>query len=325
MMIPTLLLGLILHAVPIQGTFAVIGMVRDTNGQRVTSIRVSLLDENYHSIRTVFVDSSGRFQFRGLRQGVYLVRIEPVGTPYEEQTQRVEFQSISGGSGGAEEPFMVDFVLKTKKNPGETPPREIVFNQTIPDAARVEYERGVEAVKGDKFEQADAALKKAIELFPDYFLALELLGTEYVRHGQHNIALPLLTHAVEVNRRAPKSLYALGVAHLKLNHLPEAIDWLKKAANEDSSNINVYIMLGQAHGNNREYEPAVTALKKAIEIGGEQAAEVHFYLAAIYNKQNKYPEAIKELEIYLKQGKDVDRAKIKAAIDSLKAKEKAKN
>jgi predicted Zn-dependent protease len=325
MTIPIFILSLLLHILPAQGTFAVFGTVRDTNGQRVTSIRVSLLDENYHSMRTVFVDSSGRFQFRGLRQGVYLVRIEPVGTPYEEQTQRVEFQSISGAGGGAEEPFMVDFVLKRKMNPGDNPAREVVFTQTIPDAARVEYERGAEAVKGDKFEQADAALKKAIELFPDYFLALELLGTEYVKRGQFDSALPLLAHAVEVNRRAPKSLYALGVANLKLNHLAESIEWLKKAASEDSSNPNTYVMLGQAYGNNREYDQSAKALRKAIELGGNQVAEVHFYLASIYNKQSKYAEAVKELEIYLKEGKDIDRAKIKAAIDNLRAKEKTKN
>ncbi len=325
MTIPSLILSLLLHIFPAQGTFAVIGTVRDTNGQRVTSIRVSLLDENYHSIRTAFVDSSGRFQFRGLRQGVYLVRIEPVGTPYEEQTQRVEFQSISGRGGGTEEPYLVDFVLKRKTTPGDNPAREVVFNQTIPDAARVEYERGAGSVKGDKFEQADAALKKAIELFPDYFLALELLGTEYVKRGQFAPALPLLTHAIEVNRRAPKSLYALGVANLKLNHLAEAIEWLKKAASEDSSNPNTYVMLGQAYGNNREYDQSATALKKAIELGGNQVAEVHFYLASVYNKQGQYAEAVKELEIYLKEGKDIDRAKIKTAIENLKAKEKAKN
>lgn len=324
MTIPVFLLSLILHAFSFQGTFAVIGTVRDTNGQRVSSIRVSLLDENYHSIRTVFVDSSGRFQFRGLRQGIYLVRVEPVGTPYEEQTQRVEFQSISGKGGGAEEPYMVDFVLKRKKGPGDVPSKEVIFTQTVPEAARVEYEHSLEALGNDKFEQAEPALKKAIELFPDYFQALELLGTEYVKRGQFNLALPLLTHALEVNHRAAKSLYAGGVANLKLNHLAEAVDWLKKAANEDPSNPNVYVMLGQAYGNNRDYDQSVAALKKAIELGGSQAAEVHFYLASVYNKQGKYAEAIKELEIYLKEGKDIDRPKIKAAIDGLKAKEKTK-
>ncbi|MGE0130640.1 MAG: DUF2012 domain-containing protein [Blastocatellales bacterium] len=325
MVISIVLLSLILHIFPAQRSFAVIGSVRGTSGQRVTSIRVSLLDENYHSIRTTFVDSSGRFQFRGLRQGVYLVRVEPVGTPYEEQVQRVEFQSISGRGGGSEEPYMLDFTLKRKKNSGESPVREIIFTQTIPDAARVEYERGAGYLNEDKFEQAGAALKKAIEIFPDYFQALELLGTEYVKRGQFAAALPLLAHAVEVNGRAPKSLYSLGVANVKLNRLSEAIEWLKKAAVADSANVNVYIMLGQAYGNNREYDQALAALKKAIELGGDHAVDVHFYLASIYNRQGKYSEAVKELEIYLKEAKGIDQAQIKTAIDKLKAKEKANN
>src|SRR5215831_13438961 len=138
MLIPILFLSLIFHGIPLQSSFAVIGTVKDTSGQKVTSIRVSLLDENYHSIRTVFVDSSGRFQFRGLRQGVYIVRVEPVGTPYEEQAQRVEFQSISGRGGGAEEPYMMDFTLKRKKSPDGLTTGEVVFTQSIPDAARIE-------------------------------------------------------------------------------------------------------------------------------------------------------------------------------------------
>lgn len=322
MAIAILLLSLVVHAFPTQGSFAVIGSVRDTSGQRVTSIRVSLLDENYHAIRTTFVDSSGRFEFRGLRQGVYLVRVEPVGTPYEEQVQRVEFQSISQRRGGAEERYPLDFVLKPKKGAGASPVREVVFTQPIPDAARAEYERAADYLKGDKFEQADAALKRALEIFPDYFLALELLGTEYVKRGQFAAALPLLMRAVEVNRRAPKSLYALGVAHLKLNRPTEAVEWLKKAASENPTNANVYVMLGQAYGNNRDYEQAVSALKRAIELGGEQAVDVHFFLASIYNKQGKYAEAVQELEIYLKEAKDIDRAQIKAAIEKLKAKAK---
>src|SRR5262249_49124771 len=155
------------------------------------------------------------------------------------------------------------------------------------------------------------SLKKAMDIFADYFQALELLGTEYVKRGQFAAALPLLTHAVEVNGRAAKSLYALGVANLILNRPSEAVEWLKKAAGERQCNANIYIMLGQAYGNNTEYDQAVGALKKAIELGGDQAVEVHFYLASIYNKQGKYAEAVKELEIYLKEGKDIDRAKIK--------------
>lgn len=324
MTMPVLCLSLLLAVLPAQSSFAVIGSVRDNGGQRVSAIRISLLDENYHSIQTVFVDSSGRFQFRGLRQGVYLVRVEPAGTPYEEQVQRVEFQSLSGRSTGGEEPFILDFVLKRKPSATAALPREVVFSQTVPEAARLAYEEGTALLKEEKVEPAIEAVKRALELFPDYFLALETLGSEYVKRGQFNEALPVLGHAVEVNRHAPKSLYALGVAYLKLNQLKEATEWLKKAATADGTNPNVYVMLGQAYGNNREYEEAATALKQALALGGAQAADVRFYLASVYNKQGKYAEAIRELELYLKEGKEIDRAKIKAAIESLKAKEKAK-
>src|SRR5712692_8734632 len=53
---------------PLQ-SFVITGNVRDPTGRPVANIRVSLLDDNYQSIQTVFADTSGRFEFRGLRSG----------------------------------------------------------------------------------------------------------------------------------------------------------------------------------------------------------------------------------------------------------------
>ena len=330
MTIPILLLNVVLHVFVFQASFAIIGTVRDTDGKVVPSIRVSLLDENYQIRRTVFADSSGRFKFSGLRSGVYIVRAEPIGTPYEEQIQRVEFQSISAGRGGrgpsAEEPFMVDLIVRRKKAQTASQPSGVDFAQTVPDAARVEYKRGMNSLKDNKSEEGIASLKKAIEIFPDYYLALESLGTEYVKREEFAAAVPVLKHAIEVNRRGFKSLYALGVAHLKLNHTEEAIQRLQEAARGDSNNPNIYMMLGLAYGYNRAFVEAETSFKKAYQLGGEQAAEAHFYLAGIYNKQGKYSDAARELELYLKEAKDLkDRARIVEMINKLKAKESTKD
>ena len=46
-------------------SFTIIGRVRDQSGQVVSGVRVSLLDDNYGSIRTVFVDSGGGFAYVG--------------------------------------------------------------------------------------------------------------------------------------------------------------------------------------------------------------------------------------------------------------------
>ena len=321
MTIPTLLLGLILTPFLLQGSFAILGSVRVSGGGTGGAVRVSLLNDNYQTLRTILVDASGRFQFRGLRQGVYLVKVDSTNFEFEEQTQRVEFQASSGrGGSGGEEVYPVDFVLRRRKRQVPTEAPGVVFAQTVPEVARAEYERGLNKVKDNKSAQAIPFLKKAIEIFPDYYLALELLGTEYVKAGNHSEAVPLLTRAVELNEAAPKSLYALGVATLKLNQTADAIKWLQMAVAQDGDNVNAHLMLGIAHGRVGRLDDAEASLKRAYRLGGEKIPDVHLYLAGIYDKQKKYGEAIRELELLLKEDTDVDKSKVKAMIARLRAK-----
>lgn len=325
MALPILLLGLILNPFLLQGGFAILGSVRVSEGGAAGAVRVSLLNDNYQTLRTLIVDASGRFQFRGLNQGVYLVKVESTNAEFEEQTQRVEFQGTGRRrSAGGEEVFPVDFILRRKRTEPKPNSPGVVFAQTVPEAARAEYERGLKKVKDNKSEQAIPLLKKAIEIFPDYFLALELLGAEYVKTGNHAEAVPLLTRAVALNETAPKSLYALGVAYLKLNRLSDAATWLRKAVEQDGSNVNAHLMLGIAQGRLGQLDEAEASLKKAYRLGGEQVPDVHLYLAGIYDKQKKYDEAVRELELFLKEGKDLDESKVKVMITRLRAKAESK-
>jgi len=318
-----LILGFTIHLDPVlQQTFVLIGSVRDTSGQAVANVRVSVSDENMLPIRTLMVDSAGHFRVTGLRVGNYMVRIETTGTLYEEQTHRIELQSGRRG-GASEEPYPIEFALKFKKGGEDIKRTDSVFAQTTPAAARSEYERAVKSLKANKTEQAFSSLKKAVELFPDYYDALELLGVEYVKNSQYEAALPLLSHALEVNKRGAKSMYGLGVAYLNLNRLAEAVERLEAAARLDPNNPNTQMMLGLAYGNSRFFDKAESAFKKALQLAEAEAAEAHFYLAGLYNKQGKYQQARRELELFLKQSKNLkDPAQIKAMIEKLKEKEK---
>ena len=317
-----LILCLVFSLAPSQSRFAIFGHVRDAHGNGVGSIRVSLLNENEQNLSTVFADNSGRFQFRNLGEGTYLVRVEPAGTPFEEQTQRIELQSFSPLSSSTEDPHMVDFRLKLRKEERTGVPG-VVFVQPVPPAAVEQFNKAVSSLNDKKTESAIQFFQKAIELYPDYFLALELLGTEYVKGGKYENAVPILSRAAELNPNASKSLYALGVAHLKTNRSAEAVNWLQRAADKDARSANVFMMLGLAHGNLGSYGESETAFKKAYLLGKSDVAEVHFYLAGIYNKQQRYADAVRELELFLKESKDIkDRDQIKGLI--VKLKEKAK-
>jgi predicted Zn-dependent protease len=325
-----LLLSLAFQPLAPQGSYAFMGSVRDTDGRLVDSIRVSLMDDNYQTIRTVFTDASGRYRFPPVRTGSYSVRVVPVGSPYEEETQQIDLQTLNGGRRGkttsATEPVLVDFVLRRKKSAVEQRVNQVVFAQNIPETARAEYKHGAERLKANMSDEGISALKRAIEIFPDYYLALELLGTEYVKRGELNAALPVLTHALEINHAAPKSLYALGVAYLKLKRPAEAIQWLSKAAEQDGGNANVHMMLGLAYGYNNSLKEAEASFKKAYQLGGSQAMDAHLYLAAIYNKQGKYTDAVQALEMYLKEAndKDTDKVKVRELIAKLKVKQRVK-
>jgi tetratricopeptide (TPR) repeat protein len=319
-----LLLGLILHPNPVlQQTFVIIGSVRDSSGQAVANVRVSVSDENMLPIRTIIVDSAGHFRVPSLFAGTYMIRVETTGTPYEEQTHRIELQ---GGRlvRGSDEPYPLDFTLKFKKGREDIKQTGSVFAQTVPAAARSEYERAMKSLKANKTEQAFSSLKKAVELFPDYYDALELLGVEYVKSSQYEAALPLLSHALEINKRGAKSLYGLGVACLNLNRLAEAVERLESSAQLEPNNPNTQMMLGLAYGNSRLFDKSETAFKKALQLAEVEAAEAHFYLAGLYNKQGKYQQARRELESFLRQSKNIkDPAQIKVMIEKLKEKEKA--
>lgn len=324
MPLPILLLGLVLSPFMLQTNLAILGSVRVSGGGATGTLRVSLLNDNYQTLRTAMVDVSGRFSFRGLSHGVYTVKVESTSGEFEEQSQRIELHSTNPFGGTAEEVFFADFVLLRKKSASRPEAPGTVFAQTVPEAARAEYERGLKKVKDNKFEQAIPFLRKALEIFPDYYLALELLGTEYVKADKPSDALPLLTRALELNETGPKSLYALGVAYLKLNQFSDATAWLQKAVAQDGSNVNAHLMLGIASGRIGRLDEAEAALKKAYKLGGEQVADVHLYLAGIYDKQKKYGDAVRELELFLKEGKDLDEAKVKAMIAKMRAKAESK-
>lgn len=322
-----LLIGLAIQPFTPQGFFAVFGTVRDDEGRVVPSVRVSIVDENYQPIRTVFSDSSGRFQIPHLRAGSYYLRVESTGLPYEEYSRQIDLYSMTRRASSTEEPTLEDVILRRKKlrNPATGASPGVVFMQVIPPAARQAYDRGASALRNKDPLVGIESLKKAIEIFPDYFNALELLGTEYVRVDQFESAIPILGHALAVNNKARSSMYALGVAYLKLNRIDRSIEWLESALAQDSGNPNVYMMLGLAYGSKQSLDQAEVAFKKAYQLGKANAADAHLYLAGIYDKRERYGDASRELELYLKEAKSLrDTTKIRDMIAKLKAKDNAK-
>jgi len=275
------------------------GHVSNEQHMPLADLRVELLNEVDSVIRTVKTDGSGLFIFRKLSDGAFQVRVQTSGTTYVSQTKRVELARPHGFGAASEE---LDFILTAKGNTGATTARPgVVFVQEVPEAARKQYQKGSDLLeKSNKRQEALAALKSAIDIFPLYFDALELLGTEQVKDGVYDAAIPVLTKALEINSRAFASCFALGVAQYNVKQLQPAIESFRRALLLNEKSINANLWLGIALRQTSRPDEAEAYLKRADALAESKLPDAHWQLALLFNQLKRYNEAADELEIFLK-------------------------
>jgi len=315
-----------------QGRNSLTVRVYGPSGTPLNEVYVELQTDTYSTIGRSRSDGSGRVTFSNLGNGTYKVRVLPYGTDYIEQSQDVVIASLGqlprelglGPGGGTNE--NVDVYLRVRdalsSGPFAAPPGT-VFAQAVPDAARKLYEKAIVDLRDKREKEAFANLKKAIEVFPTYYLALERLGTEYVMRGSayHEAARIILTKAIDVNPKGFSSIFGLGVVQYQLKMTDQAIETLKRATTLHPSSVNAYMYLGMALRQAKKVAEAETALKRANTIGKGKGAEVLWQLARLYSEQNRYQEAADTLELYLKVQTDKnDTEKVRQLIQQLREK-----
>ena len=315
-------------AIP-QGRNAISGHIFGESRRPLADIFVELLDELGVTINRARTNSSGRFEFAGLSEGRFKVRVLPYGTDYAEQVQEVTITNISaigGGTGG--EIQQRDFYLRVRAdaNAGPFAAPGTVFAQEVPDEARKLYEKGVAELRAKREKEGFASLKRALDAFPLYFLALDRLGTEYATRGNTNPAYfeasrVLLTKAVEVNRGSFSSNFGLGFSQYHLGLNDQAIESLGRAVRLYDKSVNGHLWLGIAFKKASKLAQAEASLVRADKLGGGKVAEVHMRLAEVYSEQKRYKEAADELELFLKSQQAArDAEKIRQLIAQLRVK-----
>jgi tetratricopeptide (TPR) repeat protein len=270
------------------------------------------------------------FTFRGVGSGTFNIIVESTDGAFERQSQRLEAVAINGRGGRGGEIFRVDIVVRLKKDPGKNGDRsaqgtgDTVFYQEVPEVAKKEYVTALKSLEQNDTEHGIASLKQAIEMFPDYYDALDRLGTEYVKRRDFNLALPVLERAVEVNKNGWSSFYYLGVAQIEMKQPEEGVKALQRAVEINPNSVNANMRLGIVLATNRErQDEAIKSFKKVTELAGKQVPDAYLYLAKLYSEQKHYREAADALEAYLKlipQSEPQQREQYKKIIEQLRQK-----
>lgn len=309
------------------------GFIFGLNRQPLDGMNVELLNDRLSAVGRTRTTGSGRYTFETYAEGVLTVRVYTSGTDYEEQEKSVEIQNVSistsgGGtkrSGFANE--QLDFYMRLKS--GVIPANVVVFAQDVPAEAKKLYEKAVSDLDSKRTNEALAELRQAIEIFPKYYMALELLGTEYVklrRPEAYMAAEMLLTAAVAENPRAFKSWYNLAHARYELSKFADALTSVQKAVELNSNSPEAVFLYGVLLMKAKKFPEAEKQLIKARDLSKDKIPSVHFELAMLYaNEMKRFADAAKELKTFLKAQPDYkDAENMKKLIAQFEAKASSK-
>jgi len=270
-------------------------------------------------------DDNGAFSFRRLHGGKYTVIVD-AGPQFEVLSEAVDVIEPPRRRGDPGIVIPIYLTLQPKRpDPSTVVGTVAAPTTTVPEAARDLYTQALESSKAGDRKKAIAQLNQAIAICPEFMLALNELGAQYLNLKQYDKATEAFRAALKV---APEAFYPrlnLGIVLFQQKDYQGAAVELERAVNRDSTSAAAYFHLGRAQVNLGNYAAAEKSLRSCVSIGGDVSTEAHRYLAAAYIETKQGSRAADELDTYLKLAPHVkDADQIRRIIQDLRAQAKAR-
>ncbi len=246
-------------------------------------------------IQQVTPEGGGRFQFTYLRRGVYYVTVRAPG--FHDGTQRADLFSIKRMS------LFFTMVPKREKGAPQPTGADAVVDQRqllIPEKARKEFEKGARDVIGERPDPESGLkhLRKAVELYPDYYEAYSLMGTAYMDQQKWPEAEEALQQSLKLNDRYAASYFALGAMYNRQGKPAEAATILEKGLEIEDKGWSGHLELAQSCLSLNQAQKAEDHARRAHELAPKFPL-VHVVLANALLRRHDLKGARQEYQHYL--------------------------
>lgn len=278
------------------GNNSIIGTVLSPSGQRVeTRIKIRLATMVRGDATTV-TDERGNFSFRGIPSGNYTIVIDKE-KEYETLTQQVDIIQFRGSPAQV---YTLNIRLSLKGQAKTTPG---VLNSELADVPKTAlnlYNKAAELAKKGDHRGAIAQLRLSISEYPDFMLAFNELGLQYLRLNEVKKADESFKSALKIKPEAFAPLINHSIVLVHMKRFEEAEPVLRNALKMKAQSAIGHYFLGQTLANLGRFDEAEKELVSAIALGGDEMKEAHRFLAIIYGARKDNKRASDELEIYLR-------------------------
>ena len=186
-----------------------------------------------------------------------------------------------------------------KKNPA--PPAGVIDGRiaAIPPEAKTEFEAGQFNVNSNNYSDAIPHLQKAIDLYPRYAEAYQLLGVAHLQLNHGPEAESSLVKAVEIEDRMPRAQYLLGVLYARTSRANLAEKPFTRFAELEPQNPDAQFELAKVYFALSKFPEAELHARSAIKLK-EPKPGVYIVLGYALLRQKKADDARRAFQQFLK-------------------------
>jgi Tfp pilus assembly protein PilF len=277
--------------------------------QSVTTAQIDVLDQDNNPIPDALVtleyhghvlqrykgktNKKGRFTYVNVYIGPYTIKIVKDG--FGEAV--IENFGISD-KGQFDRPTQLQLKRKAALPLAADQP----LTQAQIEGAAVAIQQAINAavalVGEGKYDEAEAAYRKLIELIPNSAPAHYNLGFLFKRKNQLEQAEAEFRKAIECDPKQGEAYNALAVLLVERGQSPEALLTLEAGVAAGAPDARLNLSLGIMYMTGGRPDAARQAFLRSVELD-PTAAEPHFHLASVAISSNNVAEGVAELDKYL--------------------------
>jgi len=298
---------LIFLAAPVQADaerrFQLAGKITQSDGK---PFRKAQLVVFLYSVPTPFtvrtlVDAGGNYRFKNLNPGTYSLI---VAVPFVGEMNR----TIEIGSAFADPKGRITLDIVFDQKPDTAAKTVSAVTLSIPRSAKAEFLKAQDRLARNDTQGGIAHLEKAVELAPQFSVALNNLGTISYQAKKYEEAAGYFRRALEAEPDGYAPLVNLGGALLSAGKVQESLKYNLLAVQAKPDDALAHSQLGQSHFYLGRLDLAEVELKKAKALDPAHFSHPQLVLAEIYVRRQNASAAIVELEEFLKLHPDSVRA-----------------
>jgi Tfp pilus assembly protein PilF len=254
-------------------------------------------------------DEDGAFIFNRIPAGHYTVMVDG-GNEFDSATETVSIDREASTGGRI---MNVSINLRPKGTAA-------AINK-IPKAARDLYAKGADAASKGDSKKAVENFNGAVALYPEFALAYNDMGMQYLKMGQLDKAAESFQAALKITPDEATPRLNYGITLLQQKKYAEAETELRAALKKNDNAPTGHLYLGVALMGQQKLDEAEKELLRAISFNTSEVYTAHRYLGGVYWGKRDYQHAADELETYLKLvPKAPDAERTRAAIKDLRSK-----